>query len=84
MHAPLRQSRRSSPRILDDQAGHWSIRPDTDFHVERDYVAGSMVLLTTFHTPTGTLELRDALVPRRHRTTPTPSASTRPTCWPGP
>ncbi|MDQ3294131.1 MAG: glycoside hydrolase family 15 protein, partial [Actinomycetota bacterium] len=48
--------------ILDDEAGHWSIRPDTEFRVEREYVAGSMVLLTTFHTSAGTLELRDALV----------------------
>ena len=47
--------------ILDDEAGHWSIRPDADFRVEREYVADSMVLLTTFHTATGTLELRDAL-----------------------
>ncbi len=49
-------------RILDDQDGHWSIRPDADFQAERQYVAASMVLLTTFHTTTGTLELRDALV----------------------
>ncbi|MBA3587507.1 MAG: glycoside hydrolase family 15 protein, partial [Chloroflexi bacterium] len=48
--------------ILDDEAGHWSIRPDTEFRVEREYVAGSMVLLTSFHTSAGTLELRDALV----------------------
>ena len=47
--------------ILDDEAGHWSIRPDADFRVEREYVAGSMVLLTKFHTSAGTLELRDAL-----------------------
>lgn len=49
-------------RILDDDAGHWSIRPDADFQAERQYVAASMVLLTTFRTSTGTLELRDALV----------------------
>ncbi len=49
-------------RILDDDAGHWLIRPDGDFHAEREYVAASMVLLTTFHTPTGTLELRDTLI----------------------
>ncbi|MBA3310451.1 MAG: glycoside hydrolase family 15 protein, partial [Nocardioidaceae bacterium] len=47
--------------ILDDDAGHWSIRPVGEFDVERQYVAGSMVLLTTFHTPEGTLELRDTL-----------------------
>ncbi len=47
--------------ILDDEAGHWSIRPDSAFRAEREYVAGSMVVLTTFHTSAGTLELRDAL-----------------------
>ncbi len=49
-------------RLLDDDAGHWSVRPDGNFSAERRYVGASMVLLTTFHTPTGTLELRDALV----------------------
>jgi GH15 family glucan-1,4-alpha-glucosidase len=48
--------------ILDDGAGHWFIRPDGEFAAERQYLAGSMVLLTTFHTSTGTLELRDALI----------------------
>ncbi len=49
-------------KILDDDAGHWSIRPDGEFRAERRYVPESMVLLTTFHTGTGTLELRDALL----------------------
>lgn len=49
-------------RILDDDAGHWSIRPDGEFQAERQYIGDSMVLLTTFHTSTGILELRDALV----------------------
>lgn len=48
--------------ILDDAAGSWSIHPDGEFRVERRYLAGSMGLLTTFHTATGSLELRDALV----------------------
>jgi GH15 family glucan-1,4-alpha-glucosidase len=48
--------------ILDDEAGHWSIRPDTEFRGEREHVAGNLVLLRTFHTSAGTLELRDALV----------------------
>ncbi len=47
--------------ILDDEAGHWSIRPHGDFDVERRCVAASMALLTTFHTSQGTLEQRDAL-----------------------
>ncbi len=48
--------------LLDDEGGHWSIHPDGEFRVERRYLDGSMVLLTTFHTSDGTLELRDALV----------------------
>lgn len=48
--------------LLDDDAGHWSIHPTGDARVERRYLAGSMVLLTTFHTTSGVLELRDALV----------------------
>ncbi len=47
--------------ILDEEAGHWSIHPDEEFDVERRYLRDSMVLLTTFHTSTGILELRDAL-----------------------
>ena len=49
-------------RVLDDDAGHWSIRPEGEHRAERRYLDASMVLLTTFRTPTGTLELRDALV----------------------
>jgi len=48
--------------ILDDRGGHWSIHPEGEFRVERQYLPASMVLLTTFDTSTGTLELRDALV----------------------
>ena len=48
--------------LLDDEAGHWSIHPDGEFRVERRYVDGSMVLLTTFDSLAGTLELRDSLV----------------------
>ncbi len=47
--------------ILDDSAGHWSIRPVGDFKMLREYVEGSMVLRTVFHTSGGILELRDAL-----------------------
>ncbi len=47
--------------ILDDEAGHWSIHPDSEFRVERQYLPGSMVLLTTFYTSTGILELCDAM-----------------------
>ncbi|MGV8896277.1 MAG: glycoside hydrolase family 15 protein [Rhodoglobus sp.] len=47
--------------ILDDDAGHWSIRPTAPSTSTRAYVEGSMVLQTTFHTDEGTLELLDAL-----------------------
>ncbi|GAA1221849.1 glycoside hydrolase family 15 protein [Rhodoglobus aureus] len=47
--------------ILDDDAGHWSIRPTAPSTSTRSYVDGSMVLQTTFHSKDGTLELLDAL-----------------------
>jgi hypothetical protein len=47
--------------ILDDGAGHWSIRPTAPSRSTRAYVAGTMVLRTTFHTDEGSLELLDAL-----------------------
>jgi GH15 family glucan-1,4-alpha-glucosidase len=57
--------------ILDDDAGHWSIRPAGPARVEREYVEGSMVLRTTFHTDEGVLELLDAMalgdLPDPHR-----------------
>src|SRR5262245_23528781 len=48
-------------RILDDAAGHWSIRPVADVEVTRRYVERTMVLETTFHTATGTLVVTDGL-----------------------
>jgi GH15 family glucan-1,4-alpha-glucosidase len=48
-------------RILDADAGHWSLRPAGAFHTERRYLPGSLVLETTFHTETGTVRLTDAL-----------------------
>ncbi|HET7398165.1 MAG TPA: glycoside hydrolase family 15 protein [Intrasporangium sp.] len=47
--------------LLGEDAGHWSIRPVGGFRVEREYVAASLVLRTTFVTAQGVLELRDAL-----------------------
>src|SRR5262245_49714536 len=47
--------------ILDPDAGHWTIRPVGDYTVERRYSDGSLVLETTFTTPTGSVRLRDAL-----------------------
>jgi GH15 family glucan-1,4-alpha-glucosidase len=48
--------------ILDPNAGHWSIRPVSEFTSERRYVDGSLVLETTFTTESGVVRLRDALV----------------------
>src|SRR6266540_2760345 len=41
-------------RILDESAGHWSIRPAGDAEVSRRYVDETMLLETTFRTATGT------------------------------
>jgi GH15 family glucan-1,4-alpha-glucosidase len=48
-------------RILDERAGHFSIRPAGDAEVERTYVDGTLVLTTTFRTVGGVVELTDAL-----------------------
>jgi GH15 family glucan-1,4-alpha-glucosidase len=48
-------------RLLDPDAGHWSIRPAGDFRAERRYVPGSLVIETTFTTETGAVRMRDAL-----------------------
>jgi GH15 family glucan-1,4-alpha-glucosidase len=47
--------------ILDPDAGHWSIAPVGDFTTTRRYAEGSLVIETTFTTPTGSVLLRDAL-----------------------
>src|SRR5262245_42205004 len=49
-------------RILDPDAGHWTIRPAGEFTSERRYLDGSLVLETTFTTATGVVRLCDALV----------------------
>jgi GH15 family glucan-1,4-alpha-glucosidase len=48
-------------RLLDDAAGHWAITPVGAFDSARRYLDRTMVLETTFVTPTGRLELVDAL-----------------------
>jgi GH15 family glucan-1,4-alpha-glucosidase len=48
-------------RILDERAGHWSIRPTGVADVSRRYVDDTMLLETTFRTATGTVVLVDAL-----------------------
>jgi alpha,alpha-trehalase len=48
-------------RILDPDAGHWSIRPTGSFEAERRYVPGTLVIETTFTTEAGSVRLRDAM-----------------------
>ncbi|MFI1765776.1 glycoside hydrolase family 15 protein [Streptomyces sp. NPDC020800] len=47
-------------RLLDQDAGHWSIRPVEAAEVSRRYLPQTLVLETTFCTPTGTAVLLDA------------------------
>jgi GH15 family glucan-1,4-alpha-glucosidase len=48
-------------RLLDDAAGHWSIVPAGDHTSTRRYVDRTLVLETTFRTPTGTVTVTDTL-----------------------
>src|SRR6266700_3867724 len=48
-------------RLLDDQAGHWSIYAVGASEVSRRYLEGTMALETTFCTPTGVAVLVDAM-----------------------
>ena len=48
-------------RLLDPGAGHWSLRPVGEFEVRRRYLPGTLVLETTFTTPSGSVRLTDAL-----------------------
>lgn len=55
-------------RLLDEDAGHWSIRPIGQIDISRRYVEDTLVLETTFRTTAGTAVLRDALaLGRRER-----------------
>jgi alpha,alpha-trehalase len=48
-------------RLLGADAGHWQVQPVGEWTSARRYVQRSLVLETTFETPTGTLVLTDAL-----------------------
>jgi alpha,alpha-trehalase len=48
-------------RILDPDAGHWSIRPAASFTAKRRYLPGTLVIETTFSTETGVVGVTDAL-----------------------
>jgi alpha,alpha-trehalase len=55
-------------RLLDPDAGHWSIAPVAPFTTQRRYLPGSLVIETTFVTDSGTVRLTDALaVPEGQR-----------------
>jgi GH15 family glucan-1,4-alpha-glucosidase len=48
-------------RLLGEEAGHWSISAPSATQVTRRYLDRTMVLETTFRTPTGTVAITDAL-----------------------
>src|SRR5215469_12265944 len=52
--------------LLDEQAGHWSIHVVNGTAVSRRYLEGTMVLETTFHAPTGSAVLVDAMAMGRN------------------
>src|SRR5437660_5353424 len=53
-------------RLLDEQAGHWSISTIGATEVSRRYIDGTMALETTFRTPTGSAVLVDAMAMGRN------------------
>jgi alpha,alpha-trehalase len=48
-------------RLLDDAAGHWSIRPAGKYTTRRRYLDRTLVLETTFRAGSGAVVLTDAL-----------------------
>jgi len=48
-------------RLLDDDAGHWSIRPTVECTTTRRYIDQTLVLETTFRTSTGKAVLLDSM-----------------------
>ncbi len=59
---PRYDSRSVFARILDPDAGHWSIRPAGHFESSRRYVPGTLVIETTFTGAGGTARLTDAML----------------------
>jgi GH15 family glucan-1,4-alpha-glucosidase len=47
-------------RLLDPDAGHWTLAPVDEFEVERSYVGNSLVLRSVFRTATGEVSVVDA------------------------
>ncbi len=52
--------------LLDDDAGHWSLRPVGDASAQRRYLNQTMVLETTYQTPTGAAVVVEALAVGRN------------------
>ncbi|HEY2436750.1 MAG TPA: trehalase-like domain-containing protein, partial [Solirubrobacteraceae bacterium] len=48
-------------RLLGDEAGHWSMRAGATTQITRRYLDRTLVLETTFRTPTGTVAIADTL-----------------------
>ena len=48
-------------RLLDPDAGHWAIRPTSDYTSERRYLPGTLVIETIFTTDAGQVRLTDAM-----------------------
>src|ERR671931_251519 len=48
-------------RLLDPDAGHWSIRPTQSYTATRRYLPGTLVIETVFKTETGEVRLTDAM-----------------------
>ncbi len=58
-------------RLLDPDAGHWTLHAAEEYHAERSYVGDSLVLRTIVRTGTGEVAVTDALAfergAREHR-----------------
>ena len=63
-------------RLLDPAAGHWVLRPESDFTTTRSYVGETLVLRTVFRTSTGVASVSDALLLE-----PSPAPRTAKVLW---
>ena len=49
-------------RLLDPDAGHWTLCPVEDFDCRRNYLGDTLVLATEFRTAAGSVSVTDALL----------------------
>ena len=49
-------------RLLDPDAGHWTLSPVEDFDCRRNYLGDTLVLATEFRTAAGSVSVTDALL----------------------